>query len=104
MKFSLSADHALISLGNCSGKVHFWEVEGKQSAAMVLSAHAQGKGGGANNRKLVIRNSSISYDGRFACCCCEDGQVCCWNIQGSRPDANGRGQEEEEEEEEEEQV
>jgi polycomb protein EED len=98
MKFSLSADHCLISLGNCSGKVHFWEVEGKQSATMILSAHTHGGGrpkGNGSNRKLVIRNSSISYDGKFAVCCCENGQVCCWNIERMNPIRGGQGQDNE---------
>lgn len=96
MKFCLSADHSLVSLGNCSGKVHFWEMEGKQSASMILTV-GQGRGKSHHTqRKLVIRNSSISYDGRFAVCCCEDGQICCWNIEHSRPDHGRDGESSEE--------
>jgi len=72
MKFALSADHSLLSLGNTAGKVFVWDPE-RKGHLMKLCV-------GGRSRQCPVRQTSISYDNKYLVCCCENGTICCWKL------------------------
>mmetsp|Transcript_34907 Transcript_34907/g.75556 ORF Transcript_34907/g.75556 Transcript_34907/m.75556 type:complete len:420 (+) Transcript_34907:273-1532(+) len=84
MKFAVSADHRLVALGNTTGKVFLWDVEGEgkkdgnpkgKKARQVMSV-----GKGKQFQNSVVRMTAFSCDNRYLACCCEDGTIACWTL------------------------